>query len=83
MAWRRGAITWLDHARQWSAWSKAFYDMKRAAGMKHQAAVRALAFKWIRILFHLWKTRSTYSETLYLKQLHQKHSPLIPYLEPT
>jgi transposase len=72
-----------DHARQWSTWSKAFYALKRDTGMKHHAAVRALAFKWIRILFHLWKTRSTYSETLYLKQLQQKHSPLIPYLEPT
>jgi len=68
-------------ARQWSGWSRAFYDLKRAAGMKHHAAVRALAFKWIRILFRLWKTRTTYSETLYLKQLQQKHSPLLKSLQ--
>lgn len=34
-----------DHARKWSRWSKAFYQMKRAAGVKHHAAVRALAYK--------------------------------------
>ena len=72
-----------DHARQWSAWSKAFYALKRATGMKHHAAVRALAFKWIRILFHLWKTRTTYSETQYLNLLQQKNSPLIQYLQTT
>lgn len=72
---------YANHARRWSAWSKAFYALKRATGMKHHAAVRALAFKWIRILFHLWKTRATYSEARYLNQLQQKHSPLIQYLE--
>jgi hypothetical protein len=70
-----------DHARQWSAWSKAFYALKRATGMKHHAAVRALAFKWIRILLQLWKTRTTYSEALYLQHLQQKRSPLLQYLQ--
>jgi hypothetical protein len=57
--------------------------MKRAAGMAHHAAVRALAFKWIRILFQLWKTRSKYSETRYLEQLKKRNSPLLKYLEST
>lgn len=67
-------------ARQWSSWSKAYYALKRAAGMKHHAAVRALAFKWIRILFRLWKTRTIYSEAAYLQHLKQHHSPLIKFL---
>lgn len=69
-----------DQARRWSAWSKAFYDLKKSQGMKHHAAVRTLAFKWIRILFVLWKNRATYSETQYLQRLRQKQSPLIPFL---
>jgi transposase len=72
-----------DQTRKWSSWSKAFYAMKRAAGMAHHAAVRALAFKWIRILFQLWQTGSTYSETRYLDQLKKKNSPLLKYLETT
>ena len=72
-----------DHARLWSPWSRAFYSMKRAGGMKHHAAVRALAFKWIRILFQVWKTRSTYSEAQYLEHLKKKNSPLLQFLDQT
>jgi transposase len=72
-----------DHARHWSTWSRAFYAMKRAHGMKHHAAVRALAYKWIRILFRLWKTNATYSETHYLAQLQNKNSPLLKFLQQT
>jgi len=70
-----------DHARKWSGWSKAFYRMKRAAGMKHHAAVRALAFKWIRIIFRLWKTNTLYREATYLQQLQATRSPLLAFLE--
>jgi transposase len=70
-------------ARQWSAWSQAFYAMKRSQGMKHHAAVRALAFKWIRILFRLWKTKTIYSETDYIRRLKQTNSPLIKFLTVT
>jgi transposase len=70
-----------DHARKWSDWSKAFYRMKRAAGMKHNAAVRALAFKWIRIIFRLWKTSETYSEVRFIEQLKTRNSPIVNFLE--
>lgn len=72
-----------DQARKWSTWSRAFYQMKRAAGMKHQAAVRALAYKWIRILFRCWKTHTPYSEATYLAQLKRKGSPVVAFLETT
>jgi transposase len=65
-----------DHARKWSPWSKAYYQSHRNQGAKHHAAVRALAFKWIRIIFRLWKNRTTYDEAQYLVQLQKTHSPL-------
>jgi hypothetical protein len=35
------------------------YDMsQRARGKSHQAAVRALAFKWIRIIYKCWHTHA-------------------------
>lgn len=70
-----------EHARRWSSWSAAFYRARRDAGSRHQAAVRALAFKWIRILFRLWKTRSTYDENVYIQQLRKRNSPLLKSLE--
>jgi transposase len=72
-----------DHARKWSAWSKAYYQHKRQTGSRHQAAVRALAFKWIRIIYHLWKTHSTYDESRYLQQLQRRNSPIAKLLENT
>lgn len=72
-----------DHARKWNTWSKIFYEHKRLQGFKHQAAVRALAFKWIRIIFQLWKTRTTYNDQQYLKQLQKRNSPLAKLLENT
>ena len=70
-----------SHARRWSAWSKAFYDMKRAAGFKHHATLRALAYKWIRIMFRLWKTNTIYSEKTYQQRLVAKNSPLVKFLK--
>lgn len=69
-----------EQARRWSSWSKAFYDLKRSRGFRHQAAVRELAFKWIRIMFRLWKSKSRYSETEYIAQLRLKKSPLLAFL---
>jgi transposase len=70
-----------EHARRWSPWSKAFYQSQRAKGKKPNAAVRALAFKWIRILFRMWKDRVPYNEAHYVKQLKKANSPLVKLLE--
>lgn len=71
------------HARKWSIWSQAFYNMKKTSGMKHHAILRALAYKWIRIIFHLWKNKKTYDESHYIAQLKRNNSPIIKFLETT
>jgi len=70
-----------DHARKWSRWSAAYYQQKREAGCKHNAAVRALAFKWIRIIYRLWKTYAIYDENLYIQQLEKRNSPLVKFIQ--
>jgi transposase len=47
-------------SRLFCPWANAFYQMQIAKGKKHHAAVRALAFKWIRILYRCWQDRSPY-----------------------
>ena len=49
--------------------------MKRAAGFGHQAAVRALAYKWIRTMFRLWKTRTTYNENATSSNSNEETAP--------
>jgi transposase len=62
-------------------WAAAFYDQQRARGKDHHAAVRALAYKWIRILFRCWKTRQPYDPKPYLSSLAQRRSPLASALK--
>jgi transposase len=59
-----------------SDWARAFYDQLRKRGKSHHAALRALAFKWIRIMFRCWKDRKPYDETIYRKSLELRRSPL-------
>jgi transposase len=56
---------WALHSMASSAWAKDYYKQQRARGKSHHSAVRALAFKWIRILFRCWQDRRPYSAALY------------------
>lgn len=69
-----------QHSLPRSPWAKAYYQLQRQRGKKHHAAVRALAFKWLRILFRCWKQHTCYNELLYCGQLLQRHSPVLPHL---
>lgn len=72
-----------QHSLPRSTWAKAYYDLQRQRGKKHHAAVRALAFKWIRILFRCWKQRLCYDELIYCAQLLKRRSPLLAHLATT
>jgi transposase len=59
-----------------SLWAQAFYNQLRAQGSDHHAALRALAYKWIRIMFRCWKNRTPYNEAVYIASLNRRGSPL-------
>jgi transposase len=65
-----------DQSRKKSLWAQAYYEERRRGGASHQAAIRALAFKWIRILYRCWKTSTPYDESVYLQALRRRRSPL-------
>lgn len=58
------------------AWARAYYAQQRARGASAQQAIRALAFKWIRILWRCWHSRTPYDDTRYIAALHRRGSPL-------
>ena len=62
-----------------SFWARAYYESQRAKGKSHHAAVRALSFKWVRIIYRCWQTRTAYDEVKYLESLRRKGSPLLNY----
>jgi transposase len=61
---------------RYCSWAQAHYDGQRARGKGHHAAVRSVAFKWIRILFACWKQRTPYDPQRYLQALQHRGSPL-------
>jgi len=46
-------------------WAAEFYQRHKAKGKRHHAIIRSLAFKWIRILFRCWQSKSNYQDSLY------------------
>lgn len=77
---RQTFVEWANHSRNVSFWASEFYDYQRQNGKSHQTAIRALAFKWIRILYRCWQERQPYDEAKYLMALKQKGSPLVKNL---
>ena len=76
---RQSFVEYAGESIRHSFWARAYYSSQRGKGKSHQAAVRALAFKWIRIIYRCWQTRTPYNEVTYLESLRKKGSPLLSY----
>jgi len=74
---RQSLVEWAGQTVPRSAWAHAYYHRQRRAGKAHHAVLRALAFKWIRILWRCWHDQVPYDETRYLATLAKRGSPLI------
>jgi len=72
---RQSLVEWAGLSILWSAWAKRYYDKAKASKKKHSVILRALAAKWVRILWKCWTTQTPYNEELYLKALAEKNSP--------
>jgi transposase len=69
---------WAACSIRTCGWAREHYDAQRAKEKGHHAAVRSVAFKWIRIFFRCWKDRTPYSEEKYLKARQAAQSKSAP-----
>ncbi|MDO6428817.1 IS110 family transposase [Thalassotalea sp. 1_MG-2023] len=76
---RQTFVEWAGQSVRYSFWAKAYYKQQQEKGKPHNTIIRAVAFKWIRILFRCWKTCTAYDESKYLEALKSKGSPLLKY----
>ena len=74
---RQTFIEWAGATIPRSFWAAAYYRQQISKGCSHRVAVRALAFKWIRILYRCWHDRVPYDEATYLNALRRRGSPLL------
>jgi transposase len=56
-----------------SEWARAYYDRQRARGHRHHEALRALAAKWLKIIFVLWQRQIPYREEYHLATMARQH----------
>jgi len=68
---------WASHSIGFCGWAHAYYEQQITTGKGHHAAVRSLAFKWIRIAFKCWQDGVPYDDSRYVASLRRHGSPLI------
>jgi len=65
-------------------WASNYVEYYTAKGKKYHTIIRALAYKWIRILFRCWKTKTPYNDTQHLEMLKKRGSIFATlHLKPT
>ena len=74
---RQTFVEWAASSIAKSSWAEKFYRLHRSKGASRNATLRALAFKWIRVLLRCWVDRKPYDEAKYLEALQKRHSPLL------
>jgi transposase len=72
---RQTFVEWAGLTVRYSAWARVFYQRMHKKGKSHATIIRALAFKWIRVLWVCWQKRIPYDEARYLRQLIHRKSP--------
>jgi transposase len=72
---RQSFVEWAGQTVRYCAWARVYYQRMAHQGKKHAMILRALAFKWIRILWKCWQEGMPYNEARYLKRLLHRKSP--------
>jgi len=73
---RQTFVAWAAESVRHAFWAQVYSQQQRDQGKAHQAAVRALACTWIRLLSRCWQERTPYDATIYLQALHRRGASL-------
>lgn len=74
---RQGYHEYAKESVRWCRWAAAYYLQQRQRGVSHHTAVRALAYKWQRIIFRCWQDHTPYDDARYEAVLLKRGSPLV------
>jgi transposase len=77
---RQTFVEWAAASIRHSFWARPYAEQQRDKGTAHQAAVRALACQWLRLLFRCWQNRRPYDASVSLNALQRRGAPLMPNL---
>jgi hypothetical protein len=80
---RQTLVEWAAPSIFHAYWARLFDEQPRAQGSAHQAALRALAFTWMRLVSRGWKNRTPYDEAPSLTAVKHRDSPLLRCMWPS
>jgi len=72
---RQTVVAWAAQTIPHASWARAFDEQQRATGAAHQAALRALAFTWIRSVYRCWPDRTPDDDAPDLTALKRRGAP--------
>lgn len=58
---------WADLSRKKCAWAQTYYQAHREKGQSHACALRCLGQRWLKILWKMWPSKSSYDEALHTR----------------
>lgn len=62
---RQTVHLWANLSRIKCPWAEAYYQKKREQGQSHACALRCLGQRWLKILWKMWQTRTSYDAELH------------------
>ena len=77
---RHTFVAWAAASTRHSFWAQVYSQQQRDKGKAHQAAARALAFKWLRLRYRRGQARAPDDESVYLQALKRRSAPLLHHM---
>jgi transposase len=65
-SFRYAVHLWVDLSRKVCSWAQVYYQQLRAKGKSHASALRCLGQRWLKILWKMWQTRTTYNPDFHM-----------------
>ena len=64
-SFRHAVHLWADLSRKLCSWAQIYYQAQRARGKTHAAALRCLGQRWLKILWKMWQSKTSYNPELH------------------
>jgi transposase len=72
---------WSDLSRRWCPWAQVYYQQLRKRGKSHAVALRSLGHRWLKIIWKMWQTRTSYDGDLHARNQLQHGSWVLQLLK--
>jgi transposase len=79
---RHAVYLWADLSRARSPWAQVYYKQQRSRGRSHACAIRALGQRWLKILWKMWVSNTSYNPDFHTKNQIKHGSWVFKLLTP-